>query len=418
MDWLAALNPGWSPRLLEFTGERVVPGLVDPNLFNEHLARYRFAAHFAGRMTSPRVLDAGCGSGYGAAEFPRGAAVVGMDVSADAVAHARGAFGRPCVEFLRGACEALPFADGSFDLVAAFEVIEHLEHWRSLLTEARRVLREAGTLLVSTPNKAWYEESRAEAGANPYHVHEFEYREFEAALREVFPHVVIWSQNHSETITFVPARDSRGSFEAPAALAPEESHFFLAACSASPIAEARAFAWLASSGNVLRERQRHIALLEEELAQNQAWLAETGDSLAQLQKSHEGVLAELEKSNTWAADLNADMDRARGVIAGLHEEIESLHAEYRGHIARLDAEAATRLEWVADLEAQLERGRNEIARLNAENSQQEQTLVERTEWAQSLDRELAAARAELDAIGRARVVRLGRRLNLVPGHPE
>ncbi|HWF10490.1 MAG TPA: methyltransferase domain-containing protein [Bryobacteraceae bacterium] len=401
--------------MLEFTGERVVPGLVDPNLFNEHLARYRFAAHFAGKMTSPRILDAGCGSGYGAAEFPRRAAVVAMDISADAVAHARGAFAGPCVEFLRGACETLPFADGTFDLIAAFEVIEHLEHWRSLLTEARRVLRNAGTLLVSTPNKAWYGESRAEAGANPYHVHEFEYGEFEAALREVFPHVRLWCQNHSETITFVPARDSRGSFEAPAALAPEESHFFVAACSASPIAETGAFAWLASSGNVLRERQRHIALLEKELAQNQAWLAETGDSLALLQKSHEGALAELEKSNLWAGELNGEMERARGVIAGLHQEIEGLHSGYQGQIARLDAEAATRLAWLADLEAQLERGRNEIARLNVENDQKEQTIVERTEWAQALDRELAGARAELDAIGRATLVRLGRRLNVVPG---
>jgi ubiquinone/menaquinone biosynthesis C-methylase UbiE len=401
--------------LLEFTGERVVPGLVDPNLFNEHLARYRFAAHFAEGMTNPRVLDAGCGSGYGTAEFPHAAAVVAMDVSADAVAHARKTFGRPCVEFAQGACEALPFADASFDLVVAYEVIEHLEHWREMLAEARRVLGESGALLVSTPNKAWYGESRAEAGANPYHVHEFEYAEFEAALREVFPHVRLWCQNHSETITFVPARDSLGTFEAPGARAPEESYFFLAACSGSPIAESRAFGWLASSGNVLRERQHHIALLERELAQKQKWLTETGDSLARLQESHEQTLAELEKSNAWAGDLNAELGTARSVIDGLHKEIETLHAGYGEQVSRLETEASVRLEWIADLTAQLERGRNEVARLNVEGGERENTLRERTECAQELERELTRARAELDELGRAGLVRLGRRLNLVPG---
>jgi ubiquinone/menaquinone biosynthesis C-methylase UbiE len=400
--------------LLEFTGERVVPGLVDPDLFNEHLARYRFAAHYAEGMANPRVLDAGCGSGYGTAEFAHDAAVVAMDVSPDAVAHARQSFGRACVEFVGGACESLPFADAAFDLVVAFEVIEHLEQWQRMLCEARRVLRETGTLLVSTPNKAWYAESRAGAGANPYHVHEFEYAEFETALREVFPHIRIWSQNHSETITFVPAAESRGAFEAPGAGAPEEAHFFVAACSASPISGNGAFAWLASAGNVLRERQRHIALLEAELAQKQTWLTQTADSLAVLQESHEKTVAELEKSNRWAGELNTELGMARGIVTGLHQEIESLHGGYGEHVSRLESEAAVRLQWVANLEAdiadlraQLEGPDGEVARLNAENA-------ERTAWAQALDQELKRARAELDAVGRAGLVRLGRKMNLVP----
>ncbi|HEX4274238.1 MAG TPA: methyltransferase domain-containing protein [Bryobacteraceae bacterium] len=401
--------------MLEFTGERVVPGLVDPNLFNEHLARYRFAAHFAGGLArSPKILDAGCGSGYGTAEFPGTGAVVAMDVSAEAVAHARRTFHRPGADFLQGACESLPFGDGSFDLVVAFEVIEHLEHWPRLLAEARRVLGKSGTLLVSTPNKAWYGESRAEAGANPWHIHEFEYREFEAALREVFPHVQLWSQNHSETITFVPAQQSIGDFDAPAGLKPEQSHFFLAACSASPIARTGAFAWLASSGNILRERQRHIALLEAELEQNHRWLAESHASHAQLQKSHEAVIAELQTSNLWASQLNTQLAQAGERIASLQDEIKTTHAGYQEHIARLESEAAVRLEWVGDLEAQIARARVEIARLNEVNQTQERTIEERTLWAQSLERDLNQARAELEAIGRTGLVRLGRRLNLVP----
>ena len=46
--------------MVEFTGERVIPGQVDLDLLNEHLARYMFASRLAKRK---RVLDAGCGAG-------------------------------------------------------------------------------------------------------------------------------------------------------------------------------------------------------------------------------------------------------------------------------------------------------------------------------------------------------------------
>ena len=387
--------------MLEFTGERVIPGLVDPDLLNEHVARYRFAARFADHA---RVLDAGCGSGYGTAELANAAAVVGIDISGEAVAHALRAFSRPGVHFLQSACESLPFAAASFDLVVAFEVIEHLAGWRQMLTEARRVLRPSGVLLVSTPNKAWYNESRAAAGPNPYHVREFEYREFEEALQAAFPHVHLWTQNHSEAIAFVPASTCHGVLDVPADSAPEHAHFFLAACSQSPIAETRAFAWMPSSGNALRERERHISLLESEIERKNQWLAEAGQSHATLQTAHEAALTELHGSNAWAARLNGELEVARTVIS------------------RLESEAEVRLDWIRDLEAQIARGRTEIARLGLERDEMENTIAERTQWAQSLDlevvrllTELERLRTELQTLEQTKLVRIGRKLHLIGG---
>src|SRR5438552_17547896 len=73
--------------LAEFTGERLIPGQVDVDLLNEHVARYAFAVRLA---RGKRVLDAGCGAGYGSAQLARVAAqVTGVDVAADAVEFAR-----------------------------------------------------------------------------------------------------------------------------------------------------------------------------------------------------------------------------------------------------------------------------------------------------------------------------------------
>ncbi|HEY0369995.1 MAG TPA: class I SAM-dependent methyltransferase [Chthoniobacterales bacterium] len=48
--------------------------------------------------------------------------------------------------------DRLPYDDASFDLITCTEVIEHLEHYRSLLREVHRVLRPGGVFVVSTPN--------------------------------------------------------------------------------------------------------------------------------------------------------------------------------------------------------------------------------------------------------------------------
>jgi len=253
--------------LAEFTGERVIPGQVDADLLNEHLARYAFAARLSRRK---QVLDAGCGAGYGSAELARNAAsVLGIDRSAEAISLARAQYLAPNLRFEEADCTALPAADGSIDLVVAFEVIEHLQDWRAFLREARRVLSPAGQFIVSTPNKRYYSESRGDSGPNTFHVHEFEFEEFRAELGEVFPHVSLFLENHTEGVVFQPASsqpestadvrvDETGS-------SPEDSHFFLAVCASRPQTGAPTFVYVPRVANVLRERERHIALLEREL---------------------------------------------------------------------------------------------------------------------------------------------------------
>jgi len=365
--------------LHEFTGERVIPGLVDADLFNEHLSRYRFAAQFA--TPEMAVLDAGCGTGYGSAEF-NVRAIAAIDISPEAVAHAAAHYARPIAFFAAASCSAIPFADAAFDLVVSFEVIEHLPDYRALLSEARRVLKPGGVFLVSTPNRAWYAESRGQAGPNPFHVREFDYAEFTQILSAFFPHAEIWTQNHSDAIVFSPASPESARLESAGAADPQTAHFFLAACSDRPVTARPLFAWIPSAANLLRERELHIARLSSELAMKDAWL---NDALARheaLHLTHEELLADLERRNQWAERLNNEI------------------AQRDARIAELQDEAAVRLNWIRDLEDQIARGRAEIENLNAQ-------LVSRTEWAQSLD-------AELTRLLQSRWVRLGKTLRVGP----
>ena len=92
--------------MAEFTGERVIPGQVDADLFNEHLARYAFAARLAG---GKRVLDAGCGAGYGSAELARrGGERAGIDSRRRPSPTRARIFALPNIAFEEASCTALP----------------------------------------------------------------------------------------------------------------------------------------------------------------------------------------------------------------------------------------------------------------------------------------------------------------------
>ncbi len=98
-----------------------------------------------------RVLDVGCGEGSFAAELVRaGARVAAIDVAAEALRRARTREPTLDTRLLEGD-DAWPLQDASFDVVWAGEVIEHVADTAAWLSEARRVLRSGGTLLLSTP---------------------------------------------------------------------------------------------------------------------------------------------------------------------------------------------------------------------------------------------------------------------------
>ncbi len=99
-----------------------------------------------------RALDVGCGTGEFTAQMAQAeAGVVGTDVAEEALKRARTR--HPGLDFRLTVIDGpLPFADNSFDLVWASEVIEHIGDTARWLSEVRRVLTPAGRLLLTTPS--------------------------------------------------------------------------------------------------------------------------------------------------------------------------------------------------------------------------------------------------------------------------
>ncbi|MBI4460430.1 MAG: methyltransferase domain-containing protein [Acidobacteria bacterium] len=350
---------------MEFTGERVIPGTGDVDLFNEHRARYLFARRFAAGKT---VLDAACGTGYGSALLGEAARrVFGVDISREAVEYARPHYPSSHLHFSQADCLALPFPPGQFDLVVAFEIIEHLEHPEEFLKELNRVLDSKGLLVLSTPNRLYYTDDRQEV--NPFHRREFSYAEFEEILKSVFPCKSILFENHIAGLLIsgpdavadlaAPSPGSvvqEGRADGPAKDPRREAHFFVAVCSQHPVEPIQALLYFPSAGNVLREREMHLRLLMEQESQHQQALEESTRWAKELdrQLSEKGeyiteLQADYDQKIQWALSLEQELERARSALQKLQQEFE----ERTAWALRLDAELKEHTERAARLETEL-----------------------------------------------------------------
>lgn len=272
-----------SDSVLPFTGERYTPE-CDREIAYEHWHRYAFARAFApGR----RVLDAACGEGYGSALLAHaGGQVLGVDIGAKAVAHARARYADvPGLRFEAGDATALDtLPDASFDLIVSFETLEHVLAQERLLDGFVRLLAPGGLLLVSTPEKHTYTDLAGEQ--NPHHVRELYRDEFEALLAARFParrlyaqkllfQSVLWSLDGADGAAGGLTQDGQGITDG-LAYAPM---YYLAACArdARDLPALPALSLFGDAGESVYAEYRaevrrnraaaaHIAHLEAELA--------------------------------------------------------------------------------------------------------------------------------------------------------
>ena len=226
---------------LEWTGERLTTA-TSGQVEIEHLHRYFLARSLCRGLD---VLDVAAGEGYGTALLAQAAhSVVGIEISAETVAHANRAYRGPNFRFIEGDARCLPLADASVDAVVSFETIEHFHEHDQFLAEVRRVLRPGGRFILSSPERDVY--SPSGSSANPYHVREMSRAEFSALLRTSFAEVRLFGQRPilgsalvsegnglGRTLTF----EKRGPFHFEASAGLPRPVYFVAVASDRQVAD-------------------------------------------------------------------------------------------------------------------------------------------------------------------------------------
>ncbi len=162
-----------------------------------HFARYLLAGQFAqGKV----VIDAACGSGYGAAYLATVAArVVGLDMNPKLLAHAQAAWPAANLTFQRHDLHEPIRLGAPAGLVTSFETLEHVRDPRRCLSNLVGALSNDGVAILSVPNGT--KELRS-ARPKDYHLTHFTAEALRQLLAEQFQWVEERSQAFRPTLSY------------------------------------------------------------------------------------------------------------------------------------------------------------------------------------------------------------------------
>lgn len=173
---------------------RASPGGYDPSVFAELAALEDGHFWFRARVAliwwaihkyhadARSMLEIGCGAGGVLAELRRRdprLRLVGSELFGEGLAQARPRLG-PRVHLVQHDARLLPFRS-SFDIVGAFDVLEHIADDGAVLRQVRAVLRPGGLLVVTVPQHDWL---WSDADVCAQHVRRYTARALHATLAD------------------------------------------------------------------------------------------------------------------------------------------------------------------------------------------------------------------------------------------
>lgn len=191
------------------TGERILLEKETPLMISRHLSAYSFAKNY---VHDKRVLDIGCGQGYGTyflAEFCKEA--LGTDYDAAIIDYAKNRYKRGNLKFEVLDIKDLDLFKGKLDIVCCFQVIEHIRDARIFLENINNLLNPDGVFICSTPNKL-DASPHSDMPHNKFHVKEYLLDEFRQLLSGFFKEIDMFGLKRSKKLCFYRRLKKMGLF--------------------------------------------------------------------------------------------------------------------------------------------------------------------------------------------------------------
>jgi 2-polyprenyl-3-methyl-5-hydroxy-6-metoxy-1,4-benzoquinol methylase len=161
--------------------------------FTDHVSRYWWASE---KVKAKDVLDCACGKGYGSFILSKNAkSVIGIDLNESSLVKCRDNFGKKeNLSFVKQDAFALEFLKRKFDVITAFEVIEHLppEKTDDFIKSLQKALKPDGILILSTPNHDVVSKSRVNIPS--FHINNLKASELKDLLEKHFKNVSMLGQ--------------------------------------------------------------------------------------------------------------------------------------------------------------------------------------------------------------------------------
>ena len=323
---------------LEPTGERYLPSCMKGQIKYEHLHRYALSIELA---RDKEVLDIASGEGYGSASLSKFAqSVVGVDIDSKSVEYANQKYGdHPNLEFIVGACEAIPLPSQSVDIVTSFETIEHHDKHEEMMLELKRVLKPEGLLIISSPNRLTY--SDLPGYSNQFHVKELYDYQFISLLNRHFKHVQIYGQRLATGSFVFPVKQSnQPSFNAytidnsevsPKVCSLDSPIYFIALCSDEVISIPQSInsIYIDKSDDLFKENQVGLEESQCKLHQTEALLSQYQSQLHQTEIVLVQYQSQLERTEDVLEQSHSQQHQTERVLEQSQSQLHQTHGQWQ-----------------------------------------------------------------------------------------
>jgi 2-polyprenyl-3-methyl-5-hydroxy-6-metoxy-1,4-benzoquinol methylase/glycosyltransferase involved in cell wall biosynthesis len=362
---------------VKFMQERYVPGTYSQLAEYEHIPRYQYCQPL---VKGKRVLDFGCGMGYGSDMLSDTAAsVLGVDISQDALKWARMTHRKKNLRFKRRDDLGAGLPSASFEVITCFEVIEHLANKDQdrLIESFSRLLKPHGKLVISTPNPA----VTAKRGDKHYHSKELTKDEFVSKLRKYFPHVLLYDQRiqpsvfltngdhlESSRVTNLPCHESGTTVHEVA---------WIAVCAVEQFEHFPNFCFLEADRDYVTDflRDQHelntLRISSRRLSRELSGFKTAVDNLRSVRAQHETMIAALKDQVSLNAVAEAGLKDQLAQNKAREAALKDQLAQHEARTAVLNEQLAQHEAREATLNGQLAQHEAREATLNGQLAQHE-----------------------------------------------